>query len=317
MKLMQACQLARQAARAGARAHSDVAVAARPRRAFMFMPGNEMRKIQKAMAADVDTVCLCLEDGVSYNKKEEARHVVSTQALKQDFGRSEVCVRINSVGTGLEEADMRALCGSERLPDSIAIPKVDSAAHLEWADTLLRSERGAAADGIKFLVFIESAVGMAKISEIMDAVPDRIEALVFGGDDYAASTGAIRTRSNHELAFPRGYMLMHALSRGLQAIDIVNIRFKEPDQLIKESEEGFEMGYTGKQIIHPAQIEPVQAAFSPRPEKIAWAHRITTAFEEHERIGRGAFTYNDEMIDAPTVKQATNIVNRARECGLL
>jgi len=111
--------------------------------------------------------------------------------------------------------------------------------------------------------------------------------------------------------------LLHAKNAGLQCIDIVNINFKDTEKFLAEARQGYEMGFSGKQVIHPTQAELAQNAFSPPPEKIEWAVKVVKAFNAQAKKGVGAFDLDGEMIDMPTVKQAQNIVNRAKVSGLL
>lgn len=145
----------------------------------------------------------------------------------------------------------------------------------------------------------------------------RLDGLIIGGDDFAADIGATRTRSAKELLFARQSVVVHAKAYGLQAIDIVNIRLKELDHLEDESNEGAIMGFTGKQIIHPDQIDPVQEAFAPSEAKIAEALAMEAAFEAHLESGTGAFTFNNMMMDMPTLIMSQNTLKDARAVGLL
>ncbi|XP_047482350.1 citramalyl-CoA lyase, mitochondrial-like [Penaeus chinensis] len=123
--------------------------------------------------------------------------------------------------------------------------------------------------------------------------------------------GATRTNEAKELSFARQYVVTVAKAFKLQAIDLVYIDYKDLAGLKVQSEEGAGMGFTGKQVIHPGQVPVVQAAFSPPPEKIEWAKALIQAFEEHQKEGKGAFTFRGNMIDMPLLLQARNIVQLA------
>jgi len=112
-------------------------------------------------------------------------------------------------------------------------------------------------------------------------------------------------------------VVLHAKAHGLQAIDMVQINYNDAELLQRESKEGFEMGYTGKQIIHPNQIGPVQKSFSPSEKTLQWATRVIAEFKRNDAEGRGAFALDGKMIDMPTVKQAEKLVARGKACGLL
>ncbi len=143
----------------------------------------------------------------------------------------------------------------------------------------------------------------------------RLDALIFGSEDFAAALGATRTREATELLYGRQATLTAAAAFGLQAIDIVSIDFKDLDAVRAEAEYGAGLGFTGKQIIHPAQVEPVQAAFTPCQEAIADARRIVDGFEASQKQGKGAFALDGKMIDMPLVKNARKVLDRARAAG--
>jgi citrate lyase subunit beta-like protein len=163
---------------------------------------------------------------------------------------------------------------------------------------------------------IESPKALLNMNAICSASPERMDAVIFGGDDYASSVGATRTKSGEELDFARNYMLLHAAAYGVSCIDVVQIDFRNDTQLREESERSFREGYSGKQIIHPAQIDPVQEAYSPTFEAIAHARAVVQAHVKHQEKGEGAFEFEGKMIDAPTVKQFELLLAKARLMGL-
>ena len=123
-----------------------------------------------------------------------------------------------------------------------------------------------------------------------------------------ADIGAVRTESNQELLYARQKIVTHAKAFGLQAIDLVHIKYKDLEGLHKQSIEGANMGFSGKQVIHPSNIPIVHEAFSPSNQQVEWASQLIKEFREHEKTGKGAFTFRGAMIDMPLVKQANNIL---------
>jgi citrate lyase subunit beta-like protein len=162
-------------------------------------------------------------------------------------------------------------------------------------------------------VDVETARGILNLKEI--ASHPRLDALIFGGEDFAASVGAIRTKEALELLYGREATVTAAAAYGLQAIDIVAIDFKDLDALRHESEFGAQLGFTGKQIIHPAQVGPVQAAFTPDDMAIAHAKRIAETFEASQARGAGAYALDGKMIDRPLLKNAQKVLERAKAAG--
>jgi len=163
---------------------------------------------------------------------------------------------------------------------------------------------------------VESAAGLLNLRAIcehgiLESRMFKFEALVFGSDDFLVSLGATRTQDVKELIYARQSVVVHAKAYGLQAIDMVYINFKDPEGLKAQAEEGAQFGYTGKQIIHPGQIDVVNRAFSPSKEKLNWASAVVTAFEQHEKEGKGAVDFHGCMIDMPTVQQARNVLRLA------
>lgn len=119
------------------------------------------------------------------------------------------------------------------------------------------------------------------------------------------------------MSWARNLVLLHAKAAGLDAIDLVQTNFRDVDLIARESREGAELGYTGKQIIHPNQIEVVQRAFSPDPESIAWARRVVAEARAQEAKGVGAFVFDGLMVDQPLIRKAHLIVDKAKACGIM
>jgi citrate lyase subunit beta-like protein len=287
------------------------------RRALLYMPGDDRHKIEKAATLGADCLCMDLEDGVALNKKADARDVIAGAMRELDFGASERCIRVNGVGSGLESDDLAAALSAR--PDTIVLPKVETAEQAEWVSREIESYELVHAlpvGGIRLLVDVETAAGILNLKEIATASP-RLEAIIFGGEDFAASIGATRTPEAIELLYARQAVVTTCAAYGLQAIDIVTIDFKDLDSLRKEAEFGAQLGFSGKQIIHPAQVEPVQTAFTPSDEAVAHAGRLVALFEASQAEGVGAFALDGRMIDMPLVKNARQVLERAKAAGKL
>ena len=281
------------------------------RRALLYMPGDDWKKITKSLTLGVDSICMDMEDGAAVNRKAEARATIVRALGELDFGSSEKLARINPVGSGWEQQDIEAVLPLQ--PDGIVIPKVESLGQIGWLDRIIEAAElkyGWAANSVRVLIGVETAMGILNLKEI--ASHPRLDAIIFGGEDFAASIGATRTKEALELLYAREAVVTACAAYGLQAIDIVTIDFKDMDALRIESEFGAQLGYTGKQIIHPAQVEPVQAAFSPTDEAIAHAKRILEMFESSQKEGKGAYALDGKMIDMPLVKNAQKVLARAK-----
>jgi len=278
------------------------------------MPGDDWKKITKAITLGVDCICMDMEDGVAVSRKVAARAMAAKALYELDFGRSEKLARINSVGSGWEREDIEAVLPYH--PDGIVIPKIESYDQIEWGSRIIESaelEYGWPAHSIRILVGVETASGILNLREI--AAHPRLDAIIFGGEDFAASIGATRTSDAIELLYAREAVVTACAAFDLQAIDIVTIDFKNLAVVRAEAEFGARLGYSGKQIIHPAQVEPVQSAFTPGEEAITYARRVVEAFEASQREGKGAFALDGKMIDMPLLKNAQKVLERAGAAG--
>jgi citrate lyase beta subunit len=276
------------------------------------MPGDDRRKIQKATTLGVDSICMDMEDGVAANKKAEAREVIAGAMKELDFGTSERCIRINQIGSGLEKRDLIAALATN--PDTIVVPKVETAEQVKWVSEHIESYELSSKlniGNIRLLVGVETAKGIVNLKEIAEA-DKRLEAIIFGGEDYAASVGAVRTKAATELLYARQAVVTACAANDLQAIDIVFIDFKDAESLRIEAEEGARFGFSGKQIIHPNQVEAAQEAFTPSDEAIEYAKRIVESFEASQKEGKGAYALDGKMIDMPLLKNAQKVLDRAK-----
>jgi citrate lyase beta subunit len=278
------------------------------------MPGDDRHKIEKALTLEVDCICMDMEDGVALNRKTEARRVIAAALRELTFGRSEKLARINAVGSGLELEDIESVLPSR--PDGIVVPKAESLEQIQWVSGKIEAAElayGWPVNSIRMLVDVETAKGILNLKEI--ASHPRLDGLIFGSEDYAASVGAVRTSAAWEVFYARSAVVTACAAYGLQAIDMVSLDFKNMETLHSEARFGAQLGFAGKQIIHPNQVTPVQAAFTPDAAAIESARRLVEAFEEHQKKGAGAFALDGKMIDMPLVKAAQAVLERARAAG--
>ncbi len=284
------------------------------RRALLYVPGDDWKKINKATTLDVDCICLDMEDGVAASRKAEARTTIARALQELNFGRSEKVVRINAVGSGLEAGDLAAVLPYH--PQGIVLPKAEEPPQIQWVHERVEAAElkyGWPLHSIRMLIGVETPRAILNLKEI--ASHPRLDALIFGGEDYAAALGATRTPEAVELLYARLATLNAAAAYGLQAIDMVMVDFRDLQALRAEAGFGARLGFAGKQVIHPDQIAPVQEAFTPCEEAIAQAQRIISAFDAVQRQGRGVLALDGRMIDLPLVKAAHNVLDRARAAG--
>jgi citrate lyase beta subunit len=282
------------------------------RRALLYVPGDDLHKIQKAATLGVDCVCLDLEDAVAPDRKKAARATVAEALRRVDFASAEVLVRVNSFNeTHLASEDLQAVLPAR--PHGIVLPKVETNEPLLQAGEIIAQvERRFSwpSGSIVVLAMIETARGILSLERIASGSP-RLQALVFGGEDFLTDVGARRTPERLEVFHARSQVVLHAAANDLQAIDMIYVDFHDIEGLQREAVQAAQMGFSGKQVIHPAQVQPVQAAFTPAPDEIAWAERVITAFNEHQRAGRGVFAMDGRLVELPHLKAAQRILERA------
>ena len=287
------------------------------RRALLYMPGDDMRKIRKAVTLGVDCICMDMEDGVALNRKEIARQTICEALQTIDFGKAEKLARINAIGSGMEGEDLEAVLAAH--PDGIVVPKIESGDQVRWASQeISRAEEryGWQPGGIGLIVLVETARGVIQLADIASA-DRRLQAIIFGAEDFIGDIGGIRTREAWEVFYARSAVVAHASAFGLQAIDMVCVDFQDIDRIRQESIQGAQMGYVGKQVIHPNQVAPVQQAFTPSEEAIQRAKVLLEAFRNHQALGKGAFAIDGKMVDMPIIRAAERVLERASAAGRL
>jgi citrate lyase beta subunit len=282
-----------------------------PHRSHLFAPGDDLRKLHKAVQSNADVVILELEDGVALDRKALARQTVREAAMTIDFGRRARLIRVNDARTPFFEDDVRETLDAR--PDAYALPKVEGPDDI-WRICALLDEgeraRGWPAGGIGLFVMIETPRGILNLRDICEA-DARLKAIIFGADDYAGFTGLHRTPQATELLFARSAIVNACGAYGLHAIDMVFTNFNDDAGLERECVQGRQLGFSGKQIIHPRQIDTVNRCFLPSETDIAWARRVVEGFAASQSNGRGAFALDGKMIDLPVVRQAERILAQA------
>ena len=282
--------------------------AQRRRRTLLFAPASDPKKIAKAAQAPTDAVIVELEDGVALGAKIEARANAVEALSGVDFGQRERIIRVNAIGTPCFEDDVKAALAAR--PDSIILPKVHSPADLQHA--LARID---AADGdstIGLIAMIESPRAVLALREICDAGGRRLNGLIFGAEDFAQMMGATRTREAWEVFYARSAIATACAAYGLDAIDMVCNEIDDHERLKNECRLGRQMGFVGKQAIHPLQLDVINRYFSPSADEVAQARRIVDAAAARQLDASGAFALDGKMVDAPIIRQAERVLANHR-----
>ncbi|KAI6781033.1 Citrate lyase subunit beta-like protein [Emericellopsis cladophorae] len=281
--------------------------------------------LTKSVGFNSDNVTYDLEDSVTPSMKPTARDQLKSHMSgisSRPKGIGEFAVRINAVSTPFALQDLSSL-GSVSAVDAVVVPKVESAADLSFVTDVLRHvapERHEkdSKNPIKIIALIESAKAIMDLGSICRASP-YLSGLIFAAEDFALDLSITRTPSLTEFLYARSAIVTAARAAELpSAIDLVCTSFKGEEGIKRLEEEcrgGNAMGFNGKQCIHPIQVETVQRFYAPSKEEVEWAVRISIADEKAAKSGRGAWTLNGKMIDAPVVGKAHAVVAKAERCG--
>jgi citrate lyase subunit beta / citryl-CoA lyase len=289
-------------------------------RSFLFAPGNVARRVEKALTLEADGVIVDLEDSVAISDKAATRKQVAEALSRPRRGRG--YVRVNAASTAFCYADLVQTI--HKGVDGVVLPKVESAGELHAIDWLLSSlerERGIAEGSIDLMPQIETAAGVQRIERIVQAKnlrhykgPWRVKRVTFGAGDYANDVGLSPSLDEPELAEARARIVMISRAAGLQnPIDSPWFHLKEAEAFRRALERSRRGGFQGRLCIHPDQLAPVNAAYTPSAEELAQAGRIVAAFREAEAKGAAAIQLDGQMIDYPIVYRAQAILEAFEE----
>ncbi len=277
----------------------------RPRRSCLYMPGANRRALEKAKSLPADMLILDLEDAVAPEVKAEARGTVSDVVKERAYGHREVIIRINGLDTAWGQADLSAVVAAA--PDGILVPKVTSGEEIRRIDHAL-SDSGASAD-LALWVMIEMPLAILNIAGIAAAAQDtRLTGFVMGTNDLAKEFDAVATPDRSAFQVPLSLSLAAARAYGLVVIDGVYNDIKNEAGFEAECEQGRILGFDGKTLIHPAQLEIANTTFSPDPEDVEHAHAVIAAFNLPENHGQGVIKVNGKMVELLHLEQARRLV---------
>ena len=280
------------------------ATTSRPRRSALYMPGSKPRALEKARGLAADVLILDLEDAVIPAEKQAARQAVTDAVRAGGYGRREVVVRINGLDTpwGGDDLSAAADCGA----DAILIPKVDRASIL--GDAEMRLER--AGKPVPLWAMIETPRGVMHADAIANASP-WLACLVLGTNDLAAELRAAATPDRGPLLTALQLAVLVARTHGLAVLDGVHNAFRDLDGLRAECRQGRDIGFDGKTLIHPGQIETANEVFGPTPDEIETARRHVAAFAEAEAAGQGVAVVDGRIVENLHVQTARRILAEA------
>ena len=280
-------------------------------RSMLFVPGDRPERFAKAAASGADAVILDLEDAVMPERRPFARGEI-VQWLAAGERKVPVWVRINPVETGDALTDLAAVI--EGRPDGIVLPKARDGADVHrvghWLEAL-EARCGFAPGSIGLLPLITESAGALLNAASFTGLPARVQGLTWGAEDLAADIGASSNKGadgEYELtyAMARSFCLLAAAAAGVPAYDTVDVEFRDAAAVERRARASRRQGFAGKLAIHPAQVAPIHAAYSPTAEEIAWAERVLAAFDAAP--GVGAVAFEGGMLDKPHLRQAERIL---------
>ncbi|GAA1232277.1 HpcH/HpaI aldolase/citrate lyase family protein [Oryzihumus leptocrescens] len=274
----------------------------RPRRSVLYMPGSNERALEKAKTLPVDALILDLEDAVAPDAKEQARENACAAVRSGDYGRRELTIRVNGIGTQWHEDDLAAAAAAG--PDAVVVPKVSSAAEVRQLVAAL--EAAGAPEHTKLWAMVETPVAMLHCEEIA-AASERLTVLVMGTNDLAKELHAEHVPGRAPLLTGLGLCLLAARATGTVILDGVFNDVKDAEGFAAECLQGRQLGFDGKTLIHPGQVETCNATFAPSEAQVEEARGILAAWEQG--AGAGVVTYNGRMIENLHVETAQRVLS--------
>ena len=270
------------------------------------MPGSNIRALEKAKTIAADGLILDLEDAVAPDSKEVARRQVCQAVKGGGYGMRELIVRVNGLATpwGYQDIVEASRCGA----DAILLPKVESADAIRHMETIMRAS--GAPDGMAIWAMMETPRSVLSSEQIAASTP-RMQCLVMGTSDLAKELDCAHTRERLPFIASLGLCLLAARAYGLAIVDGVYLDLKDEAGFEFACQQGAEMGFDGKTLIHPNQVAQCNAVFTPRPEDVEWSRRIIAAHQDAAARGEGVAVVDGKLIENLHVESARRLVKMA------
>ncbi|HYM41001.1 MAG TPA: CoA ester lyase [Thermoplasmata archaeon] len=266
------------------------------RRSQLYVPANNPRMLEKAATLEADSVILDLEDAIPPEQKVPTRGTLAADIRRIAWGRREVCVRVNGLGSPEGPEDVKVVSREGRV-DALVIPKAEGDLSPVSRDT-----------GKNLVPLIETALGLTRIEDVVRS--EGVVAVSYGAGDLAVSVGGdIRAYARN--VYVKTRIVTVASAYGVDAIDRVYFDLEDVDGFRSEALESRGLGYVGKQVVHPRQVTLANAIYAPDPKEVAWARQVVDAYESAARNGRGAIRVRDQVVDAVHYRWAQKVLERA------
>ena len=284
----------------------------RPRRSVLYMPSSNERALEKAKTLPVDALILDLEDAVAPDAKDLARENACAAARSGDYGRRELTIRVNGIGSQWHEADLAAAAAAG--PDAIVVPKVGSAD--EVRSLVAAMETAGAPEHTRLWAMVETPVAVLHAEEIARA-SDRLACLVLGTNDLYKELGATYVPGRGAIQASMQLVLLAARAAGVAVVDGVFNDVRDAEGFLAEARQGREMGFDGKTLIHPGQVEPCNGVFAPDADEVERAQAVIAAFEAAQAAGQGVATLDGRLIENLHVDTARKVLATAEAIAAL
>lgn len=279
---------------------------ARLLRSLLFVPGNNERFLEKAKSLRADIVCFDLEDSVPIGEKKSARNLIKNALKNRSAYNSEIYVRTNSPASGMIPDDLSAII--QKGIDGIVIPKVNTTSEIKKIEKLMASlEKKHVLKPIEIIASIESTQGVVNAYSI--ASSSRVSALIFGVFDLLNDLGVEYSKNPEGAMYSRSKIPVDARAAGKYAIDAIWQDLDDVKGLEQDSLAAKNLGYAGKSIIHPTQIDAVHKVFYPTSLEVEWAKKVIDAYDMAKKKKKGATTVDGKMIDEVHYKRAMALLN--------
>lgn len=278
----------------------------KPYRSLLYIPGSKPRALEKATKLPADGIIFDLEDAVSVDEKAHARELIAETLLTRDYGKRGLMVRVNGLETDWIMDDLSVIC--ETGPEAILLPKVLDGSDVKWLAGYL--DKHPKCERTAIWAMMESPLSILNARDIA-ASSKRLKGLVVGTNDLVKDLKARHTLDRGPLLSSLGMSLLAARAYGLVCVDGVYNKFEDTETLRIMCKQGRDMGFDGKTLIHPAQIEATNEIFAPSAAEIELAHREVAAFEEATAAGRGIAVLDGNIVESLHVDIARRLLATA------
>jgi citrate lyase subunit beta / citryl-CoA lyase len=285
-------------------------------RSWLFVPGNHVRRMEKAVGVPADVLIFDLEDAVPLQEKTAARQRTEEAVRRRKKGVS--FVRVNDPTTPFFEEDLEAVVGPGLA--GIMLPKAAEREQVQMVDdrlSRLEEQTGLAKGSVQILPLIETAAGLQHAYEVATA-SGRVSCLAFGAVDFTLDIGARLTKEGTEILFARSQLVVISRAAGLEPpVDTVYVDLDDAEGFERDARLARQLGFQGKLVIHPTQVEIANRVFAPTPQEVEEAKTIAAAFEKALKAGQAAIQVGGKLVDTPVAHRACRVLDQAKELGLL